>query len=143
MYRHTQIGRLMLALDIVLALLLGIPGVLHGAVTLLVGAGIAILVAVLFSTLTIEVADGVLRHHFGPGFWTKRIPLGDVAVARPSRSRWYEGIGIRITPTGMLYNVATGAAVEIRLLSGQRFRLGTDQQAALLAALGPHGAPPD
>ena len=129
----------MLALDLVLALLLGIPGVQRGVVALLVGAGIALLVGVLFSTLTIEVRDGVLRYYFGPGLWSKRVPLSEIAEASPSRSRWYDGIGIRITPRGMLYNVTTGPAVEIRLFSGRRFRLGTDQQAQLLAAL---GAPP-
>jgi hypothetical protein len=139
MYRHTQVGYLMLALDLVLIVLLGVPGVASGSGSLLLGAAIALVVAVIFSTMTIEVSDGVLRYHFGPRMFGKRIPIQEVAAATPSRSRWWEGIGIRITPRGMLYTVAIGPAVEIRLLSGTRFRIGTDQQAALLSAL---GAPP-
>lgn len=135
-YRHTQVGYLMLALDLVLVVLLGVPGVTRGSGALLLGAAIALVVAVIFGTMTIEVGDGLLRYHFGPRLFETRIPVREVAAATPSRSKWWEGIGIRITPQGMLYTVTIGPAVEITLVSGKRFRLGTDQQAALLAALG-------
>ncbi|HEY9479448.1 MAG TPA: hypothetical protein VIP79_05135 [Gemmatimonadaceae bacterium] len=140
MYRHTQVGYPMLALDLVLVVLLGVPGFVRGSGALLMGAAIPLVVAVLFSTLTIEVRDDVLRFHFGPGLFGKRIPLRAIAAAAPSRSRWWEGIAIRVTPYGMLYTVASGPAVEIALASGEHFRLGTDQQGALLAALGSGGA---
>jgi hypothetical protein len=136
MYRHTQIGYPMLALDLVLVVLLGVPGLARGSGALLLGAAVALAVAVVFSTLTIEVGDDELLFHFGPGFLKKRIALGEIAAATPARSRWWEGIGPRITPEGMLYTVTIGPAVEVALASGKRFRLGTNQQAALLAALG-------
>lgn len=129
----------MLALDLVLVVLLGVPGVAGGSWALLLGALVALVVAILFGSMTIEVKDDALRYHFGPRTFGKVIPLRDVAAAVPASSKWWEGIGIRITPQGMLYTVAIGPAVEVRLLSGKRFRLGTDQQAALLDAL---GAPP-
>lgn len=140
MYRHTQVGYSMLALDLVLVVLLGVPGVTRGSGALLLGAALALVVAVLFSTLTIEVRGGVLQFHFGFGLFAKQIPLSEIAAVALSRSRWWEGIAIRITPHGMLYTVAIGPAVEIALASGQRFRLGTDQQGALIAALGSRGA---
>jgi hypothetical protein len=136
MYRHTQVGRVVLGLDLAIALLLGIPGVIARQPSMLIGAGVAVLVLGLFSTLTIAVRDGALRFHFGPGIWGKTIPLNQIADAEVASSSWYEGIGIRFTTRGMLYNVAAGPAVELRLQSGRRFRLGTDEPAALLHALG-------
>jgi hypothetical protein len=90
---------------------------------------------VLFSSLTVEIADGELRIHFGPGFWRKRYSLADVTGADVARSSWWEGWGIRITPRGMLYNVSGMGAVEIKLRSGQRFRIGTDEPEVLAQAL--------
>src|SRR2546423_372458 len=89
----------------------------------------------LFSLLTVEVGDGELRFHFGPGFWRKRFSLADVASAEVTRSSWWEGWGIRITPRGLLYNVSGMDAVEIKLRSGQRFRIGTDEPEALAQAI--------
>ena len=59
----------------------------------------------------------------------------DIAGASLAASRWAEGWGIRATPTGMLYNVSGSGAVEIRLRSGARFRLGSDEPDRLLSAL--------
>jgi hypothetical protein len=96
---------------------------------LLIGFG------VLFSSLTVEISDGELRFHFGPGFWRKRFAIAEVVAADPTRSSWWEGWGIRITPRGMLYNVSGKDAVEIKLRSGQDFRIGTDEPEALAEAL--------
>ena len=135
MYRHTQIGYLTLIVILVAAL-----GVVSAAprrmlpVTLGT-AGLLVIFAVLFASLTVEVTDDELRFHFGPGFWRKRFALIDVVDAEVTRSSPWEGWGIRITPQGMLYNVSGTNAVEIALRSGQRFRLGTDEPEALAQAL--------
>ena len=135
MYRHTQIGYLTLIVMLVGALgifALGprspLPVTLSVAVLLLISA-------VLFSSLTVEISDGELRIHFGPGFWRKRYALTEVTGADVARSSWWEGWGIRITPRGMLYNVSGTDAVEIKLRSGQSFRIGTDEPEALAQAL--------
>lgn len=134
-YRHRQRGRFVTGVGLLLAAGYGVAAAGAGRPSLLIPAGIGLLVAAGFGTLTTEVRDGVLRFHFGPGVWRVRVPLADVAEAATTQSRWWEGIGIRITAGGMLYNVATGPAVEIRRRSGRRFRLGTDQPEALLRAL--------
>lgn len=135
MYRHTQIGYL--TLIVMLAAALGIfalgprsplPVTISVAVLLLISA-------VVFSSFTVEISDGELRFHFRSGFWRKRFALADVATADVTRSSWWEGWGIRITPRGMLYNVSGTDAVEIKLRSGQRFRIGTDEPEALAQAL--------
>ena len=135
MYRHTQIGYVTLIVMLVAALGIfafgprsALPITLSVAVLLLVSA-------VLFSSLTVEVSDGELRFHFGPGFWRKRYALTDIAGAEVARSSSWEGWGIRITPRGMLYNVSGKDAVEIKLRTGQQFRIGTDEPEELAQAL--------
>ena len=143
MYRHTQIGYLTLIVILITAL--GIFASLphHVRPVALGVAGLLVIIAVLFSSLTVEVGDGELRFHFGPGFWRKRVPLDQVTAVTPTQSSWWEGWGIRITPRGMLYNVSGTDAVEIKLRSGQRFRIGTDEPEALVKALrAATGAPP-
>jgi len=98
-------------------------------------AALLVIIAVLFSSLTVEVGDGKLGFHFGPGFWRKRIALSDVAAATPTQSSWWEGWGIRFTLRGMLYNVSGTDAVEIELRSGRRFRIDTDEPEALVQAI--------
>lgn len=100
-----------------------------------------VLVAWVLSSLTIEVNDHEVVSYFGPGFWRKRIPLGDIANAARATSSPAEGWGIRVTPRGMLYNVSGLDDVEITLASGERFRLGTDDSDNLVAALEKHLPP--
>jgi len=97
-----------------------------------------VLIAWLFSSLTIEVSDRDLVSYFGPGFWCKRVPLTDIAGVERATTSALEGWGIRITPRGMLYNVAGRDAVEIRLARGRRFRLGTDDPDGLVTAIRTH-----
>jgi energy-coupling factor transporter transmembrane protein EcfT len=135
MYRHRQFGYLTLIVILVAAL--GIVASLPGnerPVTLGV-AGLLVIIAGLFSSLTVEVSEGDLRFYFGPGFWRKRIALNEVAAATPTQSSWWEGWGIRFTPRGMLYNVSGTDAVEIQLRSGRQFRIGTDEPEALVQAI--------
>jgi hypothetical protein len=101
----------------------------------LIVAVLIIMSGVLFSSLTVEIRDGELRFHFGPGFWRKRFALTEVVDASVTQSSWWEGWGIRITPRGTLYNVSGTGAVEITLRSGQRFRIGTDEPEVLAEAV--------
>ncbi|MEA2707314.1 MAG: hypothetical protein QOH22_2102 [Gemmatimonadaceae bacterium] len=135
MYKHTQVGYLVLVVMLVAAL--GIFGLAPRGplpVTLIV-AVLLFISAVLFSSLTVEISDGELRFHFGPGFWRKRYPLAEVADAEVAQSSWWEGWGIRVTPRGMLYNVSGTGAVEIKLRSGRRLRIGTDEPEVLVQAI--------
>ena len=93
------------------------------------------LVAWLFHSLTIEIADGELRWRFGPGWIRKRVPLGMITSAEPVRTNFIEGWGIHLSRFGWLYNVSGFDAVAIRMKNGQHFALGTDELPALLAAL--------
>ncbi len=143
MYRHTQIGYLTLIVVLVAAVGIGVSLPNEMRPVSLGVAALLVIIAVVFSSLTVEVTDGELSFHFGPGFWRKRVALSEVAAVTPTQSSWWEGWGIRFTLRGMLYNVSGTDAVEIELRSGRRFRIGTDEPEALVQAIetamsGPH-----
>jgi hypothetical protein len=92
-------------------------------------------VAILFSSLTVEVTGNELRWYFGPGLWSYRLPLDEIETAAPVRNRWWNGWGIRMRPGFRLYNVSGLDAVELRLRSSEVRRIGTDDPQGLAAAL--------
>jgi len=63
------------------------------------------------------------------------VPLRDVESVEPVKNPWYYGIGLRVTPRGMLYSVSGLSAVEITRRDGSRLRIGTDEPEKLTAAL--------
>lgn len=135
-YRHRQVGTVMLvAFGTVAAVsLVGVVLQWGGLawVAILVG-GVA--AAIVFGTLTVEVADGRLMLWFGPGLIRRTFPLVQIQSVRPVRNRWYYGWGIRLVPGGWLFNVSGLNAVEITLASGRRYRIGTDEPQALNQAI--------
>jgi len=140
-YRHTQVGYVTLVATTAGALGLASITVRHHHPVLWVGVALLVLLGFLFSTLTIEVADGELRSHFGPGFWRKRWALADIVGVGLAPIRSWEGWGIRFTPQGMLYDVSGTKSVEVHLRSGTSFRLGSDEPERLLAAIRAGGVP--
>jgi hypothetical protein len=94
-----------------------------------------IAVAMLFCTLTVRIGGGEIECRFGPGLISKHIPLAAVRGARPVRTEWYQGWGIRLTSDGWLFNVSGLDAVEVELADGKRIRIGTDEPQTLAAAI--------
>jgi hypothetical protein len=76
-----------------------------------------------------------IRLRFGVGLIRKRIPLRDVQAWREVRNPWYAGWGIRMGPGGVIWNVSGLDAVELALPEGRHFRIGSDEPAALAAAI--------
>jgi hypothetical protein len=67
-----------------------------------------------------------LEARFGPGPIRKRFKLNEIESCQVVKNHWYYGWGIRLTPHGWLYNVSGFHAVEIKLRTGKKFRIGTD-----------------
>ena len=135
-YRHTQPGTLMLLTSLLIgALGLAIwwttgrwaPAVLM----ILINAAIAFL----FSSLTVEVGEGELRWHFGPGLWSYRLPLAEIRDVGIVRNHWSNGWGIRMASGFRLYNVSGLDAVELRVGPDDVRRIGTDDPQGLAQAL--------
>jgi uncharacterized membrane protein len=86
---HTQRGTLIMILCLVLAGLDAAIAWRTGQWLPVVVLIILIAVAILFSSLTVEVNGGELRWQFGLGFWTYRLALDEIEkVAVVRNHRW-------------------------------------------------------
>lgn len=135
-YRHTQIGRLQVAVAV---LSVGIAVVAAFAIDLGALAAIIALsvlpVTFSFMTLTVTVDETHVALRFGYGIVRKRLALADVSACAQVRTTYLDGIGIRMMSGGWLYNVTTGSAIELALVGGKRVLIGTDEPDQLLAAI--------
>ena len=89
----------------------------------------------LFRSLTIEIDSTELRCFFGDGLIKRRFPLVEIISAKPVRNRWYYGWGVRLIPSGWMFNVSGLDAVELVLSNGKRFRIGTDNPQDVVEAI--------
>lgn len=140
LYRHRQVGVVTLAVLVAVAIVADVAAVAVGApsaalASVAITSLLLLIVALVFSSLTVEIDDRELRASFGPGITAKRVALADIAGAEVMPSSFWSGRGVRVTTRGMLYNVSGTGAVEVTLKSGQRFRIGTDEEAELRNAI--------
>ena len=140
LYAHTQVGwlsRLLFVIGAVVALVLPPHhGTYPGADLVPYLAALAILLlGVLFTRLTVRIDRDTLRVAFGWGWPRRTLQLTDLQSAEVTRTRWYEGWGIRSTRRGWLWNVAGLDAVLLRLAGGKSMLIGTDEPRRLHAAL--------
>jgi len=136
-YRHTQIGWLIIGIMLpVIAVLVLIMALDEAVIVGAVAGVILVLCLVLFSSLTVTVSPELIRLRFGPGPIGKRFPIAEIRSAKAVRNRWYYGWGIRMLfSSGWLFNVSGFDAVELTMTDGQKYRIGTDEPQALLAAI--------
>ena len=137
-YQHTQPGTLMLVTLVSGAIFFAamaytLPTAARWG--LLAGACLLIVVAWLFSSLTVSVSDRELQWRFGPGLLRYHMALADIAGVSVVRNSALNGFGIRMRPGFRLYNVSGLDAVELRLKNGDIRRIGTDDARGLAAAL--------
>ena len=126
-YEHTQVGYLVIVAMAATMVLIGIVLAKAGINWIAIGVLIIIAVAlVLFSSLTVSIWEEELEVRFGPGPIRKRVKLNEIESCRVVKNHWYYGWGIRLTPHGILYNVSGFYAVEIKLRTGKKYRIGTD-----------------
>ena len=88
-----------------------------------------------FSRLTVTVEGTRLSVGFGAGLARRRIDVRTIEKASVVKTSWLAGWGIRLTPSGWLYNAWGRGAVQLRFSSGKRFTIGTDEPEALLGAI--------
>ncbi len=126
-YKHTQVGYLVIAAMAAVMVLIGVVLVNAGINWIAIGVLFVIAVAlVLFSSLTVVIREDEFEVRFGPGLIRKQFKLDEIESCQVVKNHWYYGWGIRLTPHGVLYNVSGFHAVEIKLRTGKRFRIGTD-----------------
>ncbi|MGH7623498.1 MAG: hypothetical protein ACREMU_14235, partial [Gemmatimonadaceae bacterium] len=93
------------------------------------------IVALIFSSLTIEIRDGMLGWHFTGNLVRGSVALRDIESVTQVRDPAIYGWGIRRTMRGTLYRVSGLNAVHIRTRSGRDFSLGSDEPERLLQAI--------
>jgi hypothetical protein len=135
-YKHKQPGRvIVISMTSAALIAMGFGVRSHLLPVVLPVVCILLLSAILFSSLTIEIADGRLAWRFGPGLIHKSVSLAELSSVEPVRIRWWNGWGIHLTGNGWLYNVSGMEAVKVSLKSGKTFMLGTDEPQQLAEAL--------
>jgi hypothetical protein len=137
LYERTQRGTLILGLVTAVGMVILASMYLFGIVWVAVFVlGILVVLVAIFSTLTVTVTDETLKFHFGPiGLFKKSWPLADIVSVTSVTNPWYYGWGIRFTPHGTLYNVSGYGAVEVRLITGKTFRIGSGEPDTLCTAI--------
>lgn len=143
-YQHTQPGHvirlsLLAGALVILPVLLAAghfePWPVQATLIFIAAMGLDLLGVWLFWSLTVAVDSEALEIRFGPGLIRTRWPLHDIASCRPVRTWFWHGWGVHWTFDGWLYNVSGFGAVEVTLRSGRRFRIGSDEPAALAEAI--------
>ena len=126
-YKHTQVGYLIIAAMAAVMVLIGVVLANAGINWIAIGVLVVIAVALVsFSSLTVVIGEDEVEARFGPGPISKRFKLNEIESCQVVKNHWYYGWGIRLTPHGVLYNVSGFDAVEIKLRTGKKFRIGTD-----------------
>lgn len=138
-YRHRQAGwatRIVLAACAAGVVWIGAPTSAHGPDAAVLGAAALLaLCAFVFGTLTVRVGERRIDVAYGFGWPARSVDLVDVLATELTRSRWYEGWGIRYTTRGWLWNASGLDAVLLRLPDGRNWLVGSDDAAQLRAAI--------
>ena len=147
LYKHTQIGYLMLVVTLVVLVLFAWtyitaraePPSVDSGTNLLVTSIMALILFILasFATLTVTIDKNYIGIKFGYGIFRKKFPLNEIASAISVKNHWYYGWGIRLWlwPKMWIYNVSGFDAIEIITRSGRIYRIGTDDPSGLETAI--------
>ena len=126
-YEHTQVGYFIIVAIVVAMVAIGIILAITGFNLIAIVVLVVLVVAlVFFPSLTVVIWEEELVVQFGPGVIRKRFKLNEIESCRVVRNPWYYGWGIRLTPHGILFRVSGFHAVQIKIITGKEYLIGTD-----------------
>jgi hypothetical protein len=135
-YKHTQMGYLIIIVFFITILILSLTILQTGldsmALSLL---AVLALAGILFSSLTVVVTEEQVSLHFTFGLIRTSFSLKDIKSVSVVRNPWYYGWGIHFITRGCVFNVSGTSAVELEMLNGKRYRIGSDDAAELTKAI--------
>lgn len=103
-----------------------------GITGLIVFNFIVILVYLMFYGMTTIISKDQITVLYGIGLIRKRIQISKIASVRSVENPWYNGLGVRFIPNGMLYSIDGKYAVELKLKDTNRvIRIGTKNSTQL------------
>jgi hypothetical protein len=89
-----------------------------------------------FYGITIIVTDKHLKIKFGIGLYSKKIDLASINTVVVVKTPFCYGYGIRFIPNGILYNLGSKNAIEIKLKKKKQvIQIGTDDLEKLKEAV--------
>jgi len=147
LYKHTQIGYLMLVVTLAVLVLFAWVFITASAEPPSVDSGpnfaiTAIMVLILFvlasfATLTASIDEICLRIKFGYGIFAKKFPLNQIVSVQAVKNHWYYGWGVKVWfwPYMWIFNVSGFDAVEIIMKNRKIYRIGTDEPEKLETAI--------
>ena len=132
LYKHTQIGYLMLVVTLAVLVLfawthmtaLAEPPSVDSGTNFAVTATMALILFFLvsFATLTVSIDENYLRIKFGFGIFARMFPIKEIASVQAVKNRWY-------------YGISGFDAVEIIMRNGKIYRIRTNTPNELEAAI--------
>jgi hypothetical protein len=99
---------------------------------------IMFLTGLLFYKLNVSIEKDGVRLKYGIGLISLKFKMDEVESLESIKTPWYYGLGIRITPKGILYNIQGLKAVRIHYLKdgkSKKVMIGTDEPEELMKAL--------
>lgn len=105
---------------------------------LLIVGGILFLALLSFYRLKILVLDKTIYLTYGIGLIRIKIKPENITELKEVKIPFYLGLGIRFTPSGMLYNIQGPKAIKLTFTKGKRVRtvkIGTPEPDALIAVI--------
>ncbi|MCO6355830.1 hypothetical protein GBO14_14005 [Pseudoalteromonas shioyasakiensis] len=133
MYKQTELNYSLIIILLVISTFIILSPELAGLKIIILS--INLLVTLLFFSLTIVIDEQTLRWYFGFGIISKGVELSQIAETSVYKTKWYQGIGIRMLNDGWLYNASVGQAIKITLTDGKNIYLGCKDVDALQQAL--------
>jgi len=138
LYEHRQVGWLTVILLFAIAACICVAAAISAPSERTLSYSLVpvlLVVAALFSTLTVRVTDKRMMWFFGVSGIGRSVALGEIASIRAIKTSILEGWGIHLTWHGWLWNVAGFNAVQIVMRSGTRFAVGTPEPQAVIDAV--------
>lgn len=90
---------------------------------------------ILFYRLKVKIYQQRIHIIFGIGVVHIRIEFDEILDVSVAKTSWYQGLGIRITPEGMLYNIHGSGSVKISYSKGrikQNIQIGSANPNSLM-----------
>nr|WP_299074110.1 hypothetical protein [uncultured Allomuricauda sp.] len=146
-YKKSQIGWVAL---LIFALVIILPYLVYAnqwgnnplpSTPFLVLVLIFVVICFMFYKLKVELSGSILKLTYGIGLIRIKLKIDELERTEIVKTPWYYGLGIRITPKGMLYNIQGSKAVSIEYTSNGKRKLvmvGSPEPERLKEALEEH-----
>lgn len=122
-YKKSQIGWIVILVFGLIVIFINVAQVNQGENTTLpfvvfrVFAFLFVVIGLLFYKLTVELSGAILKLTYGIGLIRIKFQIDALEQTEVIKTPWYWGLGIRMTPNGMLYNIQGSKAVKIEYIS--------------------------